>query len=71
MAQFFQNYPRVIKPMRNVTLLLVVTEVPYMTQLKNPRLVKTKNERIMLLSNCAVFIVENQDLSKSKKPLRY
>ena len=33
MAHFFQTYPRVIKPLRNLTLLLVVTGAPYMTQL--------------------------------------
>ena len=32
-GSFFSNLPRVIKPLRNVTLLLVVTGAPYMTQL--------------------------------------
>ena len=35
MTHFFQTYPRVIKPLRNLTLLLLVTGAPYMTQLKN------------------------------------
>ena len=30
---------------------------------KNPKVVKAKNGRIMLLSNCAVEIMKNQDLS--------
>ena len=35
---------------------------------KNPRIVKTKNERIMLLSNCAVCnSKKNQDSSKNRK----
>ena len=33
MTHFFQTYPRLIKLLRNLTLLLVVTVVPYMTQL--------------------------------------
>ena len=32
-AHFFQTYPRVIKPLTNLTLLLVVTGAAYMTQL--------------------------------------
>ena len=31
-AYFFQTYPRVIKSLRNLTLLLVGKEAPYMTQ---------------------------------------
>ena len=38
---------------------------------KNPNIVKTKNGRIMLLSKCAVVIVKNQNLSKSKKLADY
>ena len=30
---FFQTYPRVIKPLRNLTLLLVARGAPYMTQI--------------------------------------
>ena len=33
---------------------------------KNPKIVKTKNGRIMLLSKCPVCDSKNQNLSKSK-----
>ena len=33
------------------------------TASRNPKVVKAKNGRIMLLSNCAVEIMKNQDLS--------
>ena len=33
------------------------------TESKNPKVVKAKNGRIMLLSNCVVEIMKNQDLS--------
>ena len=34
-AHYFETYPRVTKPLRNLTLLLVVTGAPYMTQLQH------------------------------------
>ena len=37
------------------------------TKSKNPKVVKAKNGRIMVISNCAVSIVKNQDLLKNKK----
>ena len=41
------------------------------TEHKNPIIVKTKNGRIMLLSNCAVCKVKQQDLSNNKKLVDY
>ena len=38
---------------------------------KKKRIEKTKNGKIMLSSNCAVVIVKNQDLLKSKKLVDY
>ena len=35
------------------------------TESKNPNAVKIKNERLMLLSKCAVLTVKNQNLSRS------
>ena len=41
-------------------------------QSKNPKVVKTKNGRIMLLSTCAVcYRKKNWNLSKSKKLVGY
>ena len=37
------------------------------TKSKNPKVARTKNGRIMLLSKCAVCDCKNQNLSKSKK----
>ena len=37
-------------------------------EIKNPKVVKTKNRRIMLLSTVRFPIVKNQDQPKSKKP---
>ena len=34
---------------------------------KNPKIAKIKNEKVKLLSKCAVCAVKNQDLLKSKK----
>ena len=39
------------------------------TESKNSKIVKTKNERIMLLSKCATCDSKNQVLSKCKKLL--
>ena len=41
------------------------------TESKNPKVVKTKNGRIMLLSNVESVIVKNQNLSRSKKLVGY
>ena len=41
------------------------------TKIKNPKAVKTKNGRIMLLSNVQCVIIKNQNLSKSKKLVDY
>ena len=40
------------------------------TESKNPKVVRNKNRRIMLLSKCAVCKVKNQNFLKNKK-LRY
>ena len=37
------------------------------TESRNPKVLRTKNGRIMLLSKCAVHDNKNQNLSKSKK----
>ena len=37
------------------------------TESKTPKIVKTNNRRIMLLSKCAVCDCKNQNLSNSKK----
>ena len=54
--------------LNNVIALL---EVWKKTESKNPKVAKTKNGRIMLLSKCAVSNVKTQDLSKSKKLVDY
>ena len=41
------------------------------TESKNPKVARTKNGRIMLLSNVQSVIVKNQNLSKSKKQVDY
>ena len=41
------------------------------TESKNPKVVKTKNGRIMLLSNLQCVIVKNSNLLKSKKLNNY
>ena len=41
------------------------------TKIKNPKVVKTKNGRIMLLSHVQCVIIKNQNLSKSKKLVDY
>ena len=41
------------------------------TNSKNPKVVRTKNGRIMAISNCTVSIVKNQDFSKMEKPVDY
>ena len=41
------------------------------TESRNPKLVQTKNARIMLLSNCEVCDSTNQNLLKSKKLADY
>ena len=41
------------------------------TESKNPKVVRTKNGRIMLLSNVQCVIVKNQNLSNSKKLVDY
>ena len=41
------------------------------TESKNPKVARTKNGRIMLLSNVQSVIVENQNLSKSKMQVDY
>ena len=41
------------------------------TESKNRKILKTKNERIMLLSKCAVCGIKNWSLSKSKKLVNY
>ena len=38
---------------------------------KNPKVVRTKNGMIMLLSNCVVLIVNNQNVLKNKKLADY
>ena len=37
----------------------------------NPKVLKTKNGRSMLLSKCAICGNKNQDLLKSKKQVEY
>ena len=54
--------------LNNVIALL---EVWKKTESKNPKVAKTKNGRIMLLSKSAVSNVKTQDLSKSKKLVDY
>ena len=41
------------------------------TESKNPKVVKTKNGRIMLLSKCQCVKVKNRNLSKSKELAHY
>ena len=41
------------------------------TESKNPKVARTKNGRIMLLSNVQIVIVKNQNLSKSKMQVDY
>ena len=41
------------------------------TESRNPKVVKTKNGRIMFLSYCIVCDSKKQDLSKSKKLVDY
>ena len=41
------------------------------TESKNPKVARTKNGRIMLLSKYAVEIVKNRNLLKSKKLVDY
>ena len=41
------------------------------TESKNPKVARTKNGRIMLLSKCAVCDTKKQNLSKSKKLVDY
>ena len=41
------------------------------TESKNPKVVRTKNGRIMLLSNVQYVIVKNQSLSNNKKLVDY
>ena len=41
------------------------------TESKNPKVARTKNGRIMLLSNVQSVIVKNQNLSKSKMQVDY
>ena len=43
----------------------------YKTESKNPKVVKTKNGRIMVISNCAVCSSKSQDLSRKKKLVNY
>ena len=41
------------------------------TESKNPKVLKTKNARIMLYQTVQFAILKNQDLSKSKKLVGY
>ena len=41
------------------------------TESKNPKVVRTKNGKIVLLSKCAVCNRKNQNLSKSKELADY
>ena len=41
------------------------------TESKNPKVVRTKNGRIMLLSNCVYVILKNQNFSNSKTLVDY
>ena len=41
------------------------------TESKNPKVARTKNGRIILLSKCAMCDSKNQNLSNSKKLMDY
>ena len=49
------------------TMLLYCLKCRKNTESKNLKVARTKNERIMLLSKCAVRVSKNQNLSNSKK----
>ena len=48
-------------------MLLYYLKCRKITESKNPKVVKTRNGKIMLLSKCAVCDSKNSNLSKSKK----
>ena len=52
-------------------MLLLLPEVYENIESKNPKVVRTKNGKIMLLSKCEVCNSKNRHLSNSKKLVDY
>ena len=52
-------------------MLLLLPEVYENIESKNPKVVRTKNGKIMLLSKCEVCNSKNRNLSNSKKLVDY